>query len=298
MAKIAYMKKRTSTAAMEIIDKANKVIGEYKQKGIQLTLRQLYYQFVARDWFANDDKNYKRLGDVIADGRLCGLVDWDAIEDRTRFLNELSSYDSPKDLLRLTPYWYRRKIWKDQPVYPEVWIEKDALLSVIEGPCDEDRVPYFACRGYASKSAQHKAAMRLVEIIDEGQEVVIFHLGDHDPSGIHMTDDNINWLRTFVGKHADSGMLRIQRLGLNMDQVEKYEPPPNPAKELDPRFKNYELLHGSESWELDALDPEVIGQLVTDAISSIKDEDKWAASIAKEHREIAKLKKVAENYKD
>ena len=114
----AYQKNfRADTLA--IIEKANKVIRTYQRQGYKLTLRQLYYQFVAKDllpntWIDKDYnlkhglpedtkntiKNYKHLGDIINDGRLAGLIDWLAIEDRTRNLKSHPSWDGPHDIVR------------------------------------------------------------------------------------------------------------------------------------------------------------------------------------------------------
>ena len=86
---------QAKTAAM--IDHANSIIAEYQARGFALTLRQLYYQFVARSLIDNKQSDHKRLGDVIKNGRRCGLIDWEAIEDRTRNLQRKSSREDPPD---------------------------------------------------------------------------------------------------------------------------------------------------------------------------------------------------------
>lgn len=52
--------------------------------------------------------------------------------------------------------------------------------------------------------------------------------------------------------------VEVRRLALNMEQVRKYDPPPNPAKVTDSRFAAYCDQFGDESWELDALSPKVV----------------------------------------
>lgn len=69
---------------LKIIQQANDIIEDYQTQGYDLTLRQLYYQFVARDLIPNSQKSYSRLGDIINNARLNGDIDWAAIKDRTR----------------------------------------------------------------------------------------------------------------------------------------------------------------------------------------------------------------------
>jgi hypothetical protein len=73
--------------------------------------------------------------------------------------------------------------------------------------------------------------------------------------------------------------IEVKRLALNMEQVERYAPPPNPAKDTDARFVAYEYEFGNESWELDALDPPVIEKLIQDALDAVIDQSEWDASI-------------------
>jgi len=67
--------------SLALVDKCNAIIAEYVAQGFVLTLRQLYYQLVSRDVIANKQTEYKRLGSIVNDARLAGLIDWDAIED-------------------------------------------------------------------------------------------------------------------------------------------------------------------------------------------------------------------------
>lgn len=94
MPKISYIEKRFRSETLEIIDQANAIITEYEAQGFDLTLRQLYYQFVARDLIPNTQRDYKRLGSIVNDARLAGLIDWASIVDRTRNLRALGHFES------------------------------------------------------------------------------------------------------------------------------------------------------------------------------------------------------------
>lgn len=276
---------------LKVIEQANTIIEEYQRQGFKLTLRQLYYQFVSRDLLRNKQSEYKRLGGIIDNGRQAGLIDWSAIEDRTRNLERPNVWSSPSQILNAVAEQYKEDWWLNQPVYPEVWIEKDALTGVIEPVCDEFRVPYFACRGYASQSEMYDAAKRLQDIARRGRQPVIFHLGDHDPSGLDMTRDNGDRLSMFSGRG-----IRVVRLALNMDQIEQYDPPPNPAKDTDSRFSDYQAEHGDSSWELDALEPTVIDRLIRDALEAEIDPDEWAKSEVEEDKNRASLTAASNNW--
>src|SRR5215468_10616384 len=95
----AFVHKEFRQASLDIIAKANAILEEYESQSLILTLRQLYYQFVARGLLPNKQSEYKRLGDIITDARLAGLIDWAMMEDRTRYLREPSTWDSPANIV-------------------------------------------------------------------------------------------------------------------------------------------------------------------------------------------------------
>src|SRR5215471_10013064 len=104
--KIAYITKRFSAESKKIIDLANAIFDEYHLLGFILTLRQLFYQFVSRDNLQNTEASYKRLGNIIGDARLAGLIDWELMEDRTRNLKELPAWDSPSDIISVCAHQF------------------------------------------------------------------------------------------------------------------------------------------------------------------------------------------------
>lgn len=277
---VAYVPKNFAPETQQVIEQAREICEAYASQGFDLTLRQLYYQFVSRDLIPNKDSEYKRLGSIINDARLAGELDWNFIVDRTRNLRSLAHWESPQDIMRAVGSQYRVDKWAEQPRRVEVWIEKDALVGVIERVCNRNDVPYFSCRGYTSQSEVWSAAQRLLGYARAGQTPVILHLGDHDPSGIDMTRDIGARLDLFMRDEGEA--VAIQRLALNMDQVRKFKPPPNPAKLTDSRCAGYIKVHGDESWELDALEPSVIDKLIQSSIDQLRDEEAWDKAEAQE----------------
>jgi hypothetical protein len=293
MPKILYVDHKFGAKALTIIDQANTILAEYTAQGYDLTLRQLYYQFVARDIIPNNQREYKNLGSIINDARLAGLIDWDCIVDRTRNVRGNAHWDKPSDIIAACAHQFMFDKWGNQPCRVEVWIEKDALVGVVERACRTLDISYFSCRGYVSQSEIHEAARdRLIPYQQQGQECIVLHLGDHDPSGIDMSRDIEARFRIF-GCDA-----QVKRIALNMDQVTQYSPPPNPAKLTDSRAEGYIEKFGDDSWELDALEPNIISQLITDEIMAVRDLDLWKEATAAEEQAKQILKRCSERWDD
>ena len=311
MPKIKYVERKFNKSSLAVITTCNQVIDQYMAAGYQLTLRQLYYHLIAQDllpdsWVddaynarnglqagtKNTVKSYDRLGDLVSHARLAGLIDWDAIEDRGRNLHRNSHWRTPEEMIESARASFRMDKWVGQKYRPEVWVEKEALAGVLGSICPRLDVPYFATKGYNSQSEQWAAAMRFQWYQRMGQTPYLIFLSDHDPSGLDMGRDNeeriVSTFRTFG--------LEFKRIALTMGQVEEHDPPPNPAKESDTRFANYSMLYGNESWELDALPPQVLASLVETAIDSIRDQDAWDEVISQEQEYLDVLRKLERNW--
>lgn len=291
MPKITYITKSFNSKSLNLIYQANEIISEYLNDDLQLTIRQLYYQFVARDILPNTVASYKCLVNLISNARLAGLVDWLAIEDRTRYLRESSHFSDPGEAILAISKYFRLDKWKDQIYRPEVWIEKEALIGVISNICSFLDVPYFACKGYVSQSEMWYASMRFQGYSSYDQFPIIFHLGDHDPSGIDMTRDIEERLSTLGSQGVE-----IKRIALNLDQIKKYNPPPNPAKITDSRFRSYLNNFGTDSWELDALEPKVLRNLIRSAVLPLRDEEIYQATLDQEKEYLKTLSRIEKRW--
>jgi hypothetical protein len=281
-------------ATIATIEQAVEIIEEYQAQGFVLTLRQLYYQFVARDLVPNTERSYNRIGDIVNKGRLAGLIDWDAIEDRTRSVTNWVRRRSPRHAIELAREHYGIDMWQNQTYRVEVWIEKEALAGVIHEICGRYDVPYFSCRGYVSQSEQYAAGRRAASAwAFEDKEMKIIHLGDLDPSGVDMTRDNQDRLHLFGGQTVD-----VNRIALNESQIAQYGPPPNPAKQTDSRFAAYAERYGYESWELDALEPQVMVDLIEKTILEYRDDDAWQERVDQREADLATLDEIIENLAD
>lgn len=274
-----------------IIDWANHICAEMKEQGYDLTLRQLYYQFVARGLIENTQRSYDNLGRIVNDARMAGLMDWDYLEDRTRNLQGHNHSPSVGYFVQEQRRRYWVDHWQDQRTRVEVWVEKEALVSVVARAALSLDLDYFACRGNVSMSELYGAAQRHRDYEAMGQDVIVLHLGDHDPSGVDMTRDNQDRLFT-MGANTE-----VVRIALNMDQVRQYSPPPNPAKMTDARAKAYVRKYGPESWELDALTPQVINDLIVQSARPYLDDvDAFNARVEQQADERKVLEAVGRHW--
>lgn len=292
MARIAYEDWNPSDKSLDTVARANSICREYAAQGYDLTLRQLYYQFVARGWLANNQRNYKSLGTTVDKARRAGLMDWNFIVDRTRNLRGLFTYEDPVGIVQAMQDDYHVDLWEGQDTRVEVWVEKEALAGVVQRAAQSRGVNYFSCRGYVSQSEMHSAARRHARYERGGQDVVVIHLGDHDPSGIDMTRDMQERLELFGANTT------IRRIALNRDQIDRYNPPPNPAKLTDSRVGGYIARYGSSSWELDALNPDTLAALITDEIDSHMDRDLYEERVQYRDAGREELAKIAEHWDD
>jgi len=317
MSRIAYIERSFSAEHELIIAQVNALGVRYQAQGLDLTLRQAYYRLVAAGAIPNTEQSYKRVGGIINQARLAGRLDWDHIVDRTRNMRANSHWDTPADIIDSAARSYAEDKWDRQGTRVEVWVEKDALVGVLQAVCPDNDVAYFSCRGYTSQSEIWGAAQRLGEYIERGQNVVVIHLGDHDPSGIDMSRDIEDRLRMFIAQdqfgappasstddYKDAylldteDVLTIERIALNMDQVLRYDPPPNPTKITDSRAGGYINRFGQSSWELDALEPQTLIDLIQDAVDSHKDPELWDEAVAAEEGQRAVLTAAARRWND
>lgn len=307
--KICYVEHNFRAATMAIIEQADAIIEEYAADGYDMTVRQVYYQFIGRDLFPatwideaynlrkglasdtkNTDKNYDRLGQIVNKARLAGYLDWERIVDLTRFLRGHDYKANPSEAIEDAVAKYIEDIWADQEYKVEVWIEKDAALSVTQRVCGQLAVDYFSCRGYASTSSLWRAARRLDET---GKRCIILQVGDHDPSGVDMSRD----LQDRINLFTDGDELHtVQRICLTMEQIREHQLPPNPAKVTDSRARAYMARHGRDSWELDALSPTVLADIVRTAVTQHMDVPAWQAALAASNRNKAMMQQVSDDW--
>lgn len=189
-----------TTRKEEVVEHIKEIVNDYRQQGYVLTLRQLHYQLVTKNWIINHTTAYKKLGNILDDCRYAGIIDWDAIEDRGRIPWIPYSVDSVEEAWQDTIDQYRRDRQEGQENIVELWTEKDALAGILRRSTSKFHVKLVVNKGYTSSSAIYTAYERIVEQLCKGKRVTILYFGDHDPSGLDMVRDIQERLMFFLVK--------------------------------------------------------------------------------------------------
>lgn len=280
-------------ASHDKITQARAIVQEYYDDGYVLTLRQLYYQFVSRGYSENSLKAYKALSELMKNARLAGLIDWSMIEDRARSLSGRKNYNSPHDAVKRLYGSYNKDMWSNQETRIEVWCEKDALVGVLEKACVPYDVNFFACKGFVSVSAMYDAAKRLKWNKANGINVVYLYLGDFDPSGMDIPRSVEDYLKLLSNEET----FEFKRIALNQDQIKEHKPKPYWAKPSDSRHKAFVEKFGEEAYELDALKPQILVDLIQDNIKPYIDDSAWREREEETAWDLYQLGKIIEGLK-
>lgn len=275
------------------MDKIRSGLYDIVERGEPMTVRQVFYRAVRAGLLDKTETEYNQtVGRILKDLRLlsltcphpdgCGCIPFDWIADNTRWMRKPKTWDSVEDALRKTAKFYRRQLWADQDVYVEIWLEKEALASVIYQITGEFDVPLMVTRGYPSLSFVFEAAEAIANV---DKETFIYYLGDHDPSGVDIPRNVEARLREF----APDADITFERLAVTPEQIEWYGLVTRPTKKTDTRSKSFD----GESVEVDAIDPDDLRQLVRDAIEFHIDPDALAVTKAAEDSEREILERIA-----
>jgi len=300
---------------LDLLEKIKEILEEFAAQGITITLRQLYYQLVARDIIPNQVSEYTKLSCLLTNARYNGNIDWDAIEDRVRVPTNPQIFEDIEEIIMVAMHSYKLDRWKGQEYYVELWTEKDALSSVISPLCKKWQISFIVNRGYTSASSIFESKQRLLDQVWKNKKCIILYLGDHDPSGLDMIRDIRERLEEFMNynkgirqENLESSIphdygenlnltqdmidnyLQVIPIALTQEQIKNYNPPPNFAKIKDPRAKDYIGTYGNTSWEVDALRPEVLQELIEKSILKYLDIEKFEQVKKKEKEDIEKLK--------
>ncbi len=287
---------KLSKKNQEKLELINSIIEDYQEDGYTLTLRQLYYQLVSKDLIPNEQKEYAKLSRLLKEGRMGGIVDWDAIEDRLRKIKTVGTWDSPKQILSTAANTFKLDHLSNQNIHLEVWVEKDALSQVVERAAQEYQVPVLVNRGYGSVSAIYNTYERINSALEDKEQAIVLYLGDHDPSGLDMVRDIKDRVCEMLEYDYREDEFQIKHIALTQAQIRKYNPPPNPAKVSDPRATDYINAFGKTSWEVDALPPDILHSLIIDNIEQYLDLELIEEIRTKESGQSKKIKEFIKQF--
>ena len=209
----------------------------------------------------------RRVYRLLLQAREEGIVPWDWIVDETRELEQVSSWDDPAAFVRTVSRAYRRDFWNQQPVRVKVWSEKGTVRGVLQPVLDKYGVGFRVMHGFSGATSLYDIAQD-----GDGRLLIALYVGDHDPSGRWMSDEDLpNRLEKYGGTHV-----MLNRIALNAINAHGLTSFPASVKKKDPRYKWFVERYGDECWELDAMDPNDLRSCVEEAIEAEIEPVAWA----------------------
>jgi hypothetical protein len=252
---------------MDVLRGAIYAIADEIREDRTITLRQLYYALTVRGILGKTEADYKRLAHITSAMRRSGVMPYDWIEDGTRITYVPSTWASPQHALENLAAQYSESPWPGVEVVPEIWLEKDALAGIVYDITSDYYVPLRVQRGYASLSALYRAAKDIHARHERyGSHTQVYYLRDLDPSGAdaaRAAEWTVVQMLSDMRSPATSNGVRFDILGVTEQQVEEWNLPTRPNKATDSRTASFGYR---DSIELDAIPPQTLRELVSDAI--------------------------------
>jgi hypothetical protein len=243
-----------------------------------VTLRQLFYRLVAAQLLPNTTNAYKALSKHTAEARRAGT--FPALMDRGRAIHRYQTFRDPAAARRWLREIYRRDRTEGQAYALYLGVEKAGIVAQLQEWFGDRGIPVLALGGYGSQTYVDDVAAHAKK---DGRPAVLLYAGDHDASG-----EDID--RDFTARTGC--WWKVRRVALTATQVRQYALPPQPGKETDSRARGFVARHGKlVQVELDALPPDVLRTLYTDAIAAFWNDDAYRQALAREATERRSLTK-------
>jgi hypothetical protein len=232
-------------------------------------------------------KEMQRVYRLLKEAREQGIIPWEWIVDETRSLERISTWDNPEQYARAVARSYRRDFWNQQPVRCEVWSEKGTVRGVLQPVLDHYAVGFRVMHGFSGATTVYDAAQD-----DDGRDLIVLYVGDYDPSGMFMSEDDLpNRLSEYGGEH-----IKLERIALTREHTRGLPSFPAADKRKDPRYRWFCANYGDQCWELDAMDPGDLRDCVEEAIRELIAPTAWQRCEVVNRAEQESLKTILENW--
>ena len=256
---------------------------ELTERYERMTVRGCFYQMSSRGIVAKTELGYAKVQRNLLTMRREGLLPWAFIADGTRWMRRARTYDGVQDALAQMHALYRRDLWAKQDYRVEIWLEKDAMADVIQPVASEWGVPLAVTRGVSSETFVYNAAD---DASCDLRTTIIYTLFDFDAGG----DRGHRKIEKGFADYCSADFI-IERLAVTPEQIRDWELPTRPAKSTDPEAATW---GGKPCVELDAIPPDLVTELVEDAIMELIDARAWEVEQAIEAEEKAGLLRLGE----
>ena len=250
-----------------------------------MTVRQVYYQLVSWFKYKPTEKTYNSVKGILCDARKKYGFDCNRIIDASRSLVQFSVWNDVADFIDTVKNSYNKDKWVNQKECIQVWIEKDALVGVIEPVCRKYNVPFLSGKGGFSISSLNEAQ----KIFPKDKQVRILYFGDLDPAGVIKIERGAV-VKNLAQIFSQSPI--VERVSLTLDDVRKYKLPQDYAKKKDTSYEEYVKEFGDIAVELDALPSDILRQKVEDSILEHLDIEQFNKDLEIEKEDINKINKL------
>ncbi|MGR3539934.1 MAG: hypothetical protein ACU0BS_00695 [Hasllibacter sp.] len=263
-----------------MLDVVGEVLAEYCEF-LPLTARQLFYRLVGTRGYDKTEAAYGRLCEHLNRARRAGLIRFDAIRDDGVSAQRPFFWDGVGDFHRRVgrmAQGYRRDRQDGQPVRLWLLCEAGGMAPMLARAVEDLGVPVLSSGGFDSTTAKHDLAAELAEA--EAAEVL--HVGDHDPSGVHIFAS----LAEDVGAFAEAlgaPSPVFTRLAVTPAQVAAMSLPTAPPKATDRR-----AFEGVTT-QAEAIPPDALTAIVREAVEARQDASAREALLRREAEERAEL---------
>lgn len=267
--------RRTNAELDTILQASQQIIAE--ENG-QVTIRHLFYRLVGEGLIKKTEKEYKNLCIQLMNWRRSRDISWGVFADNTRWRYGSRGNSSMETALRNAVENYRKNLWLEQPIFIEIWCEKDAIASILLDEAQQYGIQVFPLRGFVSATALYSVAENFKYQMEAGKDVYVYYFGDHDPSGTEIDKSAVRNL-----KNDHNVEVNFERVAVLPEHIEEYDLLTRPSKKSDPRAANFE----GESVEIDAMPMVVLRTMVQNCITQHINPQEWASELATEEMERA-----------
>lgn len=248
---------RRDTAAL--VAAAQAVLAEY-QNYLPLALRQIYYRLVGTSLLGKTERDYKRLCETMNKARRAGLVSFESIRDDGITTTGGGTF---RDRQHVFDYLagFARGVQLDrqlgQPRRLQIWCEAVGMVPQLERVAGPYSIPVLSSGGFDSVTVKHAQAIALGAV-----PTTVLHIGDHDPSGVHVFSSLMEDLNGFIAGYSNvRHPVEFVRLAVTPEQAAEHALPSAPPKPTDHRS-----FAGNQTWQAEALPPDVLAEILEAAI--------------------------------
>jgi len=269
-------KQRTRRSKIEmqsLLDGVINILGEYNER---ITIRHLFYRCANAGLIDKTTEEYNSLRGHLVRWRRARVIPYNAFIDGTRWHYGAETFNDLGEYIRHAAASYRLNLWSESDYYPEIWVEKEAIASMVYGIAKEWNLKVFVARGDASMSSLADAAETFDAHRSEGKFPIILYLGDYDENGLAIpkTIERNLW--------NDHGCdVEMRRVAINEMHVSEYNLPTRPPKG---NRRGESVKHAVD---IDAMKPATIRELLSEQIEMLID-----------YAQLVRLKAVEEAEKE